>query len=164
MLHRACIGFGSNLGDRSATIRAAADELRAAPGVQSVRRSSMHETDPVGGPPGQPAYLNAAAVVETTLSPRELLDRLLEIERQLGRQRRERWGPRTIDLDLLLYDDRVIDEPGLTVPHPRMHERRFVLEPLVEIAPDMIHPVLRATVRELFDRLAAGTDWRHEVE
>ncbi len=131
---RAYIGVGANLGDREATIRAA---LGALPGVVGV--SQLRETDPVGVV-DQPPFLNGAVALETELSPRELLDALLAVERELGRERRERWGPRTIDLDLLLYGDETIDEPGLTVPHPRLHERRFALEPLLDLDPDLAIP------------------------
>lgn len=131
---RAYVGLGANLGDREATIRAA---VAALPGVVAV--SELRETDPVGVV-DQPRFLNGVAAVETELSARELLAALLEIERMLGRERRERWGPRTIDLDLLLYGEETIDEPGLTVPHPRLHERRFALEPLVELAPNALIP------------------------
>jgi 2-amino-4-hydroxy-6-hydroxymethyldihydropteridine diphosphokinase len=131
---RAYIGVGSNLGDRETTIRAA---IQALPGVAAV--SALRETDPVG-PVEQPTFLNGAVAVETELSPRELLDLLLAVERDLGRERRERWGPRTIDLDLLLYGDRVVDEPGLSIPHPRLHERRFALEPLAELDPGLEIP------------------------
>jgi 2-amino-4-hydroxy-6-hydroxymethyldihydropteridine diphosphokinase len=131
---RAYVGLGANLGDREATIRAA---IAALPGVVGV--SSLQETDPVGKT-DQPKFLNGVAAVETALSARELLDVLLSVERELGRERRERWGPRTIDLDLLLYGNATIDEPGLTVPHPRLHERRFVVEPLAEIAPELVIP------------------------
>lgn len=130
----AYVGLGSNLGDREATISAAVEAL---PGVVAV--STLRETDPVGVTE-QPAFLNGAVVLETDFSARELLELLLAVERSLGRERRERWGPRTIDLDLLLYGDEAIDEPGLTVPHPRLHERRFVLEPLVELAPGLVVP------------------------
>jgi 2-amino-4-hydroxy-6-hydroxymethyldihydropteridine diphosphokinase len=134
-LATAYIGLGSNLGDRGENLRRALERLGAA------RVSTIRETDPVGVTE-QPRFLNAVAELETGLPPRALLDRLLEIERDLGRDREseERWGPRTIDLDLLLYDDEVIDEPGLTVPHPRLAERRFVLEPLHELAPDLVLP------------------------
>ena len=131
---RAYIGVGANLGDREATIRAA---LAALPGVVGV--SQLRETDPVGVV-DQPPFLNGAVALETELSPRELLDALLAVERELGRERRERWGPRTIDLDLLLYGDETIDEPRLTVPHPRLHERRFALEPLLDLDPDLAIP------------------------
>ena len=123
----AYVGLGANLGDREATIRAAVAEL---PGVVAV--STLRETDPVGITE-QPRFLNGVVALETDLTPRELLDVLLAVERRLGRERRERWGPRTIDLDLLLYGDQTLDEPGLAVPHPRLHERRFALEPLAEL-------------------------------
>ena len=131
---RAYVGVGANLGDREATIRAALDAL---PGVVAV--SKLRETDPVGVV-DQPAFLNGAAALETELAPRALLETLLAVERELGRERRERWGPRTIDLDLLLYGDETIDEPGLTVPHPRLHERRFALEPLLDLDPELTIP------------------------
>ena len=133
-MNRAYVGVGANLGDREATIRAALDAL---PGVVGV--SELRETDPVGVV-DQPPFLNGAVALETELGARELLERLLEIERELGRERRERWGPRTIDLDLLLYGAETIDEPGLTVPHPRLHERRFALEPLLELDPGLEIP------------------------
>jgi 2-amino-4-hydroxy-6-hydroxymethyldihydropteridine diphosphokinase len=135
---RAYVGVGANLGDREATIRAA---IEALPDVVAV--SALRETEPFGVT-GQPPYLNGSVALETELAPRELLDRLLAIERSLGRERREpghvRWGPRTIDLDLLVYGDATVDEPGLTVPHPRLHERRFVLEPLAELDPGLVVP------------------------
>ena len=133
---RAYIGLGSNLGDREATLRRALDLL----GDEVVAVSSFRETEPVGYL-DQPRFLNAAAALDTELAPRALLDRLLEVERELGRTREgPRFGPRTIDLDLLLYGDRTIDEPGLTVPHPRLAERLFVLEPLAELDPDLDVP------------------------
>jgi len=130
----AYISLGSNLGDREATIRAA---VAALPGV--VAMSELRETEPVGLV-DQPPFLNGVARLETELSARELLEALLAVERQLGRERRERWGPRTIDLDLLLYGSETLEEPGLTVPHPRLHERRFALEPLAELAPSLVVP------------------------
>ena len=130
----AYIGLGSNLGDREASIRAA---VAALPGVVAV--SSLRETDPVGKT-DQPRFLNGVAALETELSARELLDVLLSVEHGLGRERRERWGPRTIDLDLLVYGDETVDEPGLTVPHPSLHERRFALEPLAELDPELVVP------------------------
>jgi 2-amino-4-hydroxy-6-hydroxymethyldihydropteridine diphosphokinase len=144
---RAYVGVGANLGDREATIEAA---IAALPGVVAV--STLRETDPVGLV-DQPRFLNGAVALETMLSARELLDTLLAIEHRLGRERRERWGPRTIDLDLLLYGDETIAEPGLGVPHPRLHERRFALEPLAELDPDLEIPG-RGGVRELL----AGLD------
>jgi len=142
----AYIGLGSNLGDREATVEAA---LAALPGVIAVSR--LRETAPVGVV-DQPPFLNGVARLETELSPRELLDTLLAVERSLGRERRERWGPRTIDLDLLLYANEVVDEPGLTVPHPRLHERRFVLEPLAELDSSLVVPG-RGPVGELLSKL-----------
>jgi 2-amino-4-hydroxy-6-hydroxymethyldihydropteridine diphosphokinase len=141
-LTKAYIGLGSNLGDRRENLRRAIAELGE---LGTLRVSSIRETDPVGVT-DQPRFLNAAVELETDLPPRELLDRLLAIERRVGRDRlhEERWGPRIIDLDLLLYADEVVEEPGLTVPHPRLHERRFVLEPLDELAPDLVLPHGRA--------------------
>jgi 2-amino-4-hydroxy-6-hydroxymethyldihydropteridine diphosphokinase len=145
---RAYVGLGSNLGDREAALRGALDRL--AEDVVAV--SSFRETDPVGYL-DQPPFLNAAAALETGLRPRALLERLLQVERELGRTRDgPRFGPRTIDLDLLLYEDRVIDEPGLLVPHPRMAERRFVLEPLAELDPDLVVPG-QGRVSDLLARL-----------
>jgi 2-amino-4-hydroxy-6-hydroxymethyldihydropteridine diphosphokinase len=145
---RAFVGLGSNLGDREATLARAVELLSQASGVDVVAVSSLRETEP-WGPVAQPPYLNGAVVLTTELSPRALLDVLLGVEKTLGRDRSgERWGPRTIDLDLLLYDDVDVDEPGLTVPHPRLHERRFALEPLAELAPDAVVP-RRGTVAEL---------------
>jgi 2-amino-4-hydroxy-6-hydroxymethyldihydropteridine diphosphokinase len=150
---RAFVGLGSNLGDREATIARAVELLADARGVEVVGVSRLRETEP-WGPVEQPPYLNGAVEVETDLPPRALLDVLLAVEQALGRERTgERWGPRTIDLDLLLYGDDELDEPGLTVPHPRLHERRFALEPLAELAPDAVVPG-RGTVAELLGGLA----------
>jgi 2-amino-4-hydroxy-6-hydroxymethyldihydropteridine diphosphokinase len=136
---RAYVGLGANLGDREETLRQAVTLLAAAEGVDVLAVSELRETDPVGVV-DQPRFLNGAAVVETALSARELLDTLLAIERSLGRKRGERWGPRAIDLDLLLYGDDVVAEPGLRVPHPRLHERRFALEPIAELDPELVIP------------------------
>jgi 2-amino-4-hydroxy-6-hydroxymethyldihydropteridine diphosphokinase len=137
---RAYVGLGANLGDRERTLHAAVDAVAAEDGVEVVSVSVLRETEPVGVGQ-QPLYLNGAAEVETTLTARELLDRLLAVEQRFGRVRVPgEHGPRTLDLDLLLYGDEVIDEPGLTVPHPRLHERRFVLEPIAELAPGLVVP------------------------
>jgi 2-amino-4-hydroxy-6-hydroxymethyldihydropteridine diphosphokinase len=135
----AFVGIGSNLGDREAHLRRAVELLSAEAGIVVVAVSEIRETAPVG-PVAQGPFLNGAVRVETDLLPRELLERLLAIEGRMGRVRRERFGPRTIDLDLLVYGDETIDEPGLTVPHPRLHERRFALEPLAELAPGLEIP------------------------
>jgi 2-amino-4-hydroxy-6-hydroxymethyldihydropteridine diphosphokinase len=137
---RAYVGLGANLGDRRAMLRAALEQLEQEPGVTVVAVSSVRETEPVGVLE-QPRFLNAAVAIDTTLSPRELLDGLLGIERRLGRTREgPRFGPRTIDLDLLLYDDEQLEEPGLQVPHPRLHERAFALEPLAELDSELVVP------------------------
>jgi 2-amino-4-hydroxy-6-hydroxymethyldihydropteridine diphosphokinase len=137
----AFIGIGSNLGDRETHLRRALELLGAVDRIDVLAVSRFRETEPVG-PVAQGPFLNGAVLVSTELPPRELLERLLAIEQSLGRVRRERFGPRTIDLDLLLYGDEVLDEPGLTVPHPRLHERRFALEPLAELAPGLVIPGL----------------------
>ena len=135
----AFVGIGSNLGDREAHLSRAIELLSAEAGIEVSGVSQIRETEPVG-PVEQGPFLNGAVQVATELAPRELLDRLLGIERQMGRVRRERYGPRTIDLDLLLYGDEVVDEPGLIVPHPRLKERRFALEPLSELDPSLTIP------------------------
>jgi 2-amino-4-hydroxy-6-hydroxymethyldihydropteridine diphosphokinase len=136
----AYIGLGSNLGDREATLRRALARLNAAHAIRVLEVSRFRETDPVGFT-DQPKFVNAVAAVETELAPRELLETLLSVERAMGRTREgPRFGPRTIDLDLLLYDDEIIDEPGLRVPHPRLHERTFVMEPLAELEPGLVVP------------------------
>ncbi len=155
---RAFIGLGSNLGDRSSCLERAIGLLGRTEGIRVVGVSSFRETEPVGYL-DQPPFLNGAVALETDLPARELLDRLLAVERELGRERTgPRFGPRTIDLDLLLYGDQVIDEPGLTVPHPRLHERAFVLEPLVELDPELRLPDGRL-VRDLLSGLTG--DIRH---
>src|SRR5437763_7029288 len=155
----AYIALGSNLGDRRAHLDGAVQRLRAQGGVSITRVSSYHETDPVGGPAGQQKFLNAVAEVQTDLEAAPLLRALLAIEGQMGRTRGERWGPRIIDLDLLLYGTETIElhapDVDLSVPHPRLHERRFALAPLVEIAPLAVHPVLQSTAADLLRRLIA---------
>ena len=137
---RAYVGLGANLGDRERTLREAVSALAAEDRVEVAAVSALRETEPVGVGE-QPLYLNGVAALDTTLGARKLLDRLLAVEQQFGRVRVPgEPGPRTLDLDLLLYGDEVIDEPGLTVPHPRLHERRFVLEPLAELAPGLVVP------------------------
>ena len=146
----AYLALGSNLGDREALLRRAVELLWASDGLEILASSRVFETAPVGPPPQGP-YLNAVLRVCTVRSPRALLDRMLEIESLCGRDRREetRWGPRNLDLDLLLYSDWCIDEAGLELPHPRMHERSFVLEPLCDLAPDEQHPRFRVAFGEL---------------
>ena len=148
---RAYVGLGANLGQREETLGRAVELLGQAPGVDVVAVTELRETDPVGVVE-QPRFLNGAVALETTLTARELLDLLLDVERELGRVRAERWGPRVVDLDLLLYGDATLDEPGLRVPHPRLHERRFALEPLAELDPDLAIPG-RGRVSELLARI-----------
>jgi 2-amino-4-hydroxy-6-hydroxymethyldihydropteridine diphosphokinase len=152
----AAIALGSNLGDRRRHIRSAVLALEALPCTTVLAVSEVVETEPVGDLPQGP-YLNAAALIRTALDPRALLWELLRIEREHGRDRAsgQRWGPRTLDLDLLLFGEAVIDEPGLTVPHPRLHERAFVLDPLVRLAPEMVVPTLGRSIRELHAALHA---------
>jgi 2-amino-4-hydroxy-6-hydroxymethyldihydropteridine diphosphokinase len=149
----AYVGLGSNLGDREGTLRAAIGRLRHLPESQVLRVSTLRNTDPVGNVV-QPRFLNGAVQLETALSARLLLGRLLELERTFGRDRGAVpvQGPRTLDLDLLLYGQEVIDEPGLEVPHPRLHERRFVLEPLAELDPSLEVPG-KGSVQALLARL-----------
>ena len=155
---RVFIGIGSNVGDRAAHIAHARAALAALPKTRLVAFSKVYETAPVGPVP-QGEYFNAAAELDTQLEPLELLEKLRGIEAGSGRapeSQRVKWGPRTLDLDILLYDDRVIANDRLRVPHPHMHERRFVLEPLADIAPEANHPTAGATIRELLRRVIAA--------
>lgn len=147
----AYVGLGANLGAREETLRHAVERLGEAEGVDVLAVSSLRETEPVGVV-DQPPFLNGAVQLETSLSPRELLDLLLAIERSLGRVRGARWGPRLVDLDLLLCGGEIVDEPGLRIPHPRLHERRFALEPLAELDPELAIPG-RASVSALLAEL-----------
>jgi len=148
---RVAIALGSNLGDREAHLRGAIEALASA--FSNLRVSSFYETDPVDVPGSQPMFLNAAATGESDLSARAVLEALQAVEQRFRRERPYVGAPRTIDLDLILYGDSVINTPGLTVPHPRFRERRFVLEPLAEIAADWVDPVTGKTIRDLLDVL-----------
>ena len=150
MIKGVFIALGSNLGDREAYLEQAIEELRAVDSIALVKESSTIGTDPVGGPP-QDRFLNQVVEIETTLSPDALLAEMQRVERALGRIRREKWGPRTIDLDILLYGNKVVCRPGLQIPHPRMHERTFVLKPLCEIAPDVLHPTIGKRICEILE-------------
>lgn len=147
------LSLGSNLGDREANLRAAIEKLKEIGNPVSV--SSFYETEPVEVT-SQPWFLNCAIKLDTEKMPRQLISAILALEQQMGRQRNQKKSPRTIDIDILLFGSSIIEIPALTVPHPRMHERRFVLEPLAEIAPDARHPVYKRTIRELRDALSAG--------
>jgi 2-amino-4-hydroxy-6-hydroxymethyldihydropteridine diphosphokinase len=152
---KAYVGLGSNLGDRAAYLLLGLSALSRLPETRLLRLSPVYETDPVGPP--QPPYLNMVAELETELSPKGLLAEMLRVEKALGRERRERWGPRTLDLDLLLYGDLVLEEAGLSVPHPRLHERAFVLVPLLDLLPEGRHPLLGQSFAELLASLDASS-------
>lgn len=145
---RSYLGLGSNIGDRQANIIEAIKRLNAVPGIVIVGRSSLYETEPIGYK-DQGWFINAVIGIKTTLSPGSLLDVCLGIEDEMGRIRRTEKGPREIDIDILLYGDLTVDEAGLKIPHPSMHVRRFVLVPLLEIAPDLCHPLLKKSVKAL---------------
>lgn len=149
------LSLGSNLGDRASNLRKAVHRLSELGAVTAV--SSLYETEPVEVERMQPWFLNCVVAIETELMPKQFLSRTLAIEQELGRQRIEKKGPRTLDIDIVLFSNAVVDSRGLTIPHPAMHHRRFVLEPLVEIAPDVRHPILKRTARELLNDLPATT-------
>jgi 2-amino-4-hydroxy-6-hydroxymethyldihydropteridine diphosphokinase len=149
----AYLSLGSNLGDRAANLREALTQLEAAGRLLAV--SAFYETQPVDLP-DQPWFLNGVVAIETDKTPRELLNLALQIEAAMGRLRMRLKGARKIDIDVVLFGDRIVDEPGLKIPHPAMHQRRFVLEPLIEIAPKVSHPELKKTARELLAELAPG--------
>ncbi len=148
----AYVGMGANLGGRATTLRCAAASLGEHSAIRLIGGSDLYETEPVGYT-DQPDFLNAVLKLGTALSPRRLLDVLLDVERAYGRVREEKWGPRTLDLDLLLYDREVVDEEGLRVPHPCIHERAFVLVPLCDLDPDGLHPLLNQAYRRLAHRV-----------
>jgi 2-amino-4-hydroxy-6-hydroxymethyldihydropteridine diphosphokinase len=158
----AYIGTGSNMGDREAYCEEAVRLVSRFPATSIIRVSSLYETAPMERT-DQDWFINCVTAVRTTLSPHELLRACQEVEQLLGRKRSVRFGPRTIDMDILFYGDRIIQEPGLTIPHPRAHERRFVLEPMAEIAPELTHPALRKTVVQILKELQNHQEIRRSM-
>jgi len=146
------IALGANLGDREKNMRNAHGHIMRLEGIQPGKISKFYETAPFGGP-AQPMFLNAALEIKTSMSPHQLLEELQRIELHMGRIRKEKWGPRTIDLDIVFFGDRIVEDAQLKIPHPLMHERMFVLEPLAEIAPNAAHPVLKKTVFQMYQEL-----------
>jgi 2-amino-4-hydroxy-6-hydroxymethyldihydropteridine diphosphokinase len=153
VMNSAYLGLGSNLGNRLAFLRGAREALVNHPEIELIQASAVYETEAVGGPPDNPLFLNTVLQVQTSLTPQQLLATCLAIETEFGRSRPVRWAPRTIDIDILFYADQIISEEDLTIPHPRLQERAFVLAPLIEIAPDLKHPLLERSITEL----AAGS-------
>ncbi|MGK7901675.1 MAG: 2-amino-4-hydroxy-6-hydroxymethyldihydropteridine diphosphokinase [Hormoscilla sp.] len=150
-LTQSAIALGSNMGDSRATLEGALEKIDKTPGITVKTYSSWYNTAPIG--PSQPDYLNGCAILEVELNPQELLKTLLAIEDQFGRVRQERWGPRTLDLDVLLFEDLILETPELQIPHPRMTQRAFVLVPLAEIAPDWIEPVSGDAIAQLVEKV-----------
>lgn len=165
---RCLIAVGSNLGDRLANVRSAITGLEAADDVEIIAVSKLYETAPVGGPDNQGPFYNAALLVDSTMQAADLLALLHRLEADRERRRIVRWGPRTLDLDLLVFGDMLCDDPSLQVPHPRQHLRRFVMVPVCDVAPELVHPRLGRTMAELLadlpvepgDLTAIATDWR----
>jgi 2-amino-4-hydroxy-6-hydroxymethyldihydropteridine diphosphokinase len=151
LLTESAIALGSNIGDSLRILEAAIETLAQTPGISLSAKSSWYKTKPVGPP--QPDYLNGCAILQVEMKPHMLLETLLQIEQQFGRIRQERWGPRLLDLDLLLYDGLVLDTPNLQIPHPRMKERAFVLVPLTEIAPDWVEPISGSAIKDLVTKV-----------
>lgn len=154
-LMKVYIAVGSNLGNRVSHLKEAEDRLQKAMGVYFKKKSPLYETEPVGGPAEQGKYLNGVWEIETSLEAKALMEELMKIESSLGRERKEKNEPRPIDLDILFYGDKVIQSEDLSVPHPRMHERWFVLKPLADLCPDFVHPKKKKTVRELLSKVTA---------
>lgn len=148
-MNTAYLGLGSNLGNRLAFLRGGRNALIDRPDIELIQVSGVYETEAIGGPPDNPLFLNTVLQIQTTLGPQQLLEACLAVEDEFGRSRPVRWAPRTLDIDILFYTDQVISEERLTIPHPRLQERAFVLAPLVEIAPEFRHPLLEQTVTEL---------------
>jgi 2-amino-4-hydroxy-6-hydroxymethyldihydropteridine diphosphokinase len=157
------LGLGSNVGDREEYIEQAVFLLEKNPNIEVIKRSTIYETEPEGGGQ-QPPFFNGALEIKTKLTPHKLLDLLQEIEATLGREREIEWGPRTIDIDILLYADEIVSDDKLQIPHPLMHERLFVLKPLKEIAPNLIHPILEKSIEALFEERKAELGEKYDDE